>query len=182
MLKNISNHTHLSRITLDYQEENSGRRSWFPHLRKTPEKIYHMEGKRYLSALPKFSSSIPLCEHFSSDFLSTTPAFMPLDSWTAESDGPQPILTGGRNEGGSPSSGSSSPSLLPNSPPTCDRDPRSQISVFHFHLLGELPPLAGIEAVISRCHQIISPHLASLPGTSWNRMLNLREVPLHSAY
>ena len=113
MLKNISNHTHLSRITLDYQEENSGRRSWFPHLRKTPEKIYHMEGKRYLSALPKFSSSIPLCEHFSSDFLSTTPAFMPLDSWTAESDGPQPILTGGRNEGGSPSSGSSFGSLLP---------------------------------------------------------------------
>jgi len=34
------------------------------------------------------------------------------------------------------------------SPPTYERDPLSQISVFHFHLWGIIPPLAGIEAVI----------------------------------
>ena len=34
------------------------------------------------------------------------------------------------------------------SPPTYERDPLSQISVFHFHLLEIIPPLAGIEAVI----------------------------------
>ena len=42
----------------------------------------------------------------------------------------------------------------PDSPPTWDRDPLNQISVFHFHLLGEVSPLAGIEAVISE----ISPN------------------------
>ena len=120
MLKNTSNHTHPSRITLDYQEEKSGRRSCYkkknycPHLKKKTQKRYitWKEKDTCLHCL-KFSSSIPLCEHFSNGFLSTTPASMPLDSWTAESDGPQPILTGGRNEGGSPSSGSSFGSLLP---------------------------------------------------------------------
>ena len=34
------------------------------------------------------------------------------------------------------------------SPPMCDRNPLSQISVFHFHLLEIIPPLAGIEEVI----------------------------------
>ena len=34
------------------------------------------------------------------------------------------------------------------SPPTCDRDPLSLISFFHFHLLEKVPLLAGIEAVI----------------------------------
>ena len=34
------------------------------------------------------------------------------------------------------------------SPPTYERDPLSQISVFHFHLWGIIPPLAGIEEVI----------------------------------
>ena len=52
-----------------------------------------------------------------------------------------------------------------NSPPMCDRDPLSQVSVFHFHLLGIIPPLAGIEAVILDMYKIISPHLARLPGT-----------------
>ena len=42
----------------------------------------------------------------------------------------------------------------PGSPPTCDRDPLNHISVFHFHLLGKVSPLAGIEAVISE----ISPN------------------------
>ena len=41
----------------------------------------------------------------------------------------------------------------PDSPPMYDKDPQSQISVFHFHLLGKLPPLAGIEAVISEMSQ-----------------------------
>ena len=36
----------------------------------------------------------------------------------------------------------------PDSPPTCDRDPPSQISVFHFHLLEQIYSLAGIEAII----------------------------------
>ena len=52
-----------------------------------------------------------------------------------------------------------------NSPPQCDTDPLSQVSVFHSHLLGIIPPLAGIEAVILDMQKIISPHLARLPGT-----------------
>ena len=67
------------------------------------------------------------------------------------------------------------------SPPTCDRDPLSQTSVFHFHLLGKVSPLAGIEAVISEMSPNISPHLVSLPGTSGTRMLKLHEVHLLSA-
>ena len=56
MLQTISNHTHPSKITLDYKEEKSGRRSWYKKnygslLRKTPQKTYHMKGKRCLSAL-----------------------------------------------------------------------------------------------------------------------------------
>ena len=39
------------------------------------------------------------------------------------------------------------------SPPTCDRDPLSQISVFHFHLLEVIPSLAGMEAVILEMSQ-----------------------------
>ena len=39
------------------------------------------------------------------------------------------------------------------SPPTCDRDPLSQISVFHFHLLEVIPSLAGMEAVILQMSQ-----------------------------
>ena len=34
------------------------------------------------------------------------------------------------------------------SPPTCDRDPRNQISIFDFHLLEITPPLDGTEAGI----------------------------------
>ena len=74
----------------------------------------------------------------------TTPASQPLDSRTAQSGGPLPILTGGRNEGSTP------PLLAPSldSPPMCDRDPLSHISFFHFHLLGKVPYLAVIEAIM----------------------------------
>ena len=34
------------------------------------------------------------------------------------------------------------------SPPMYERDPLGKISVFHFHLLEIIPPLAGIEEVI----------------------------------
>ena len=34
------------------------------------------------------------------------------------------------------------------SPPMYERDPLGKISVFHFHLLGIIPPLAGTETVI----------------------------------
>ena len=51
-----------------------------------------------------------------------------------------------------------------NSPPMCDRDPLSQVSVFHFHLLGIIPPLARLEVILDM-YKIISPHLARLPGT-----------------
>ena len=41
----------------------------------------------------------------------------------------------------------------PDSPPMCDRDPLSQILVFHFHLLGKVSPLAEMEAVILEMSQ-----------------------------
>ena len=42
------------------------------------------------------------------------------------------------------------PLLAPSldSPPMCNRGPLSHMSFFHFHMLGKVPPLAGIEAVI----------------------------------
>ena len=119
-----------------------------------------MEKNRCLCYHPKFFSTVLLCEHFSNGFLPTTPASQPLDSLTAESDGPQPILKGGRNE--------EVPYLLApplvfsslDSLPTCDGDPLSQVSVFHLHLLAKFPPLAGIEAVILEMLQNNFPTLS----------------------
>ena len=188
---------------------------------KILENTYHMEGNH----CPRFSSSIPVCEHFSNGFLSTTPASHPLEfmnccmtqkelpsppwgthiTWkeidicltvpdspplflsvniSAMVSSPKnPRITSLRVHellslmAHSPCSQAEelmevSPLLAPpltlyswNSPPMCDRDPLSQVSVFHFHLLGIIPPLAGIEAVILDMYKIISPHLARLPGT-----------------
>ena len=63
----ISNHTHPSKITLDYQEEKWGRKSWYkrnygPLLRKKPQKTYHMKGKRCLSAAKSRQSCPTLCD------------------------------------------------------------------------------------------------------------------------
>ena len=119
MLRNISNHIHLSRITLDYQEEKSGRRPWYkkrnywPRLRKTPEKIYHMEGKRYLTTLYQIlllHSSLWIFQQWFPPHNPNIPALRFLNCWVWTA---QPILTGGRNEGGSPSPGSFPGSLLP---------------------------------------------------------------------
>ena len=118
MLRNIGNHHHSSRISIDFQEEKSGKSHDTGRITVSSlEKPYsrHITWKERDTCLhsPIFSPFVPLCEHFSNGFLPTTSTSQPLDSWTAESDGPQPILTGGRNEGGSPSSGSSPGSLLP---------------------------------------------------------------------
>ena len=79
--------------------------------------------------MPGFSvpDSVLFCEHFSNGFLPTTPASQSLDSWTADSDGPEPILTGGRNEGGSPSPDSSPGSL--SFSPASTYSPEQSISV-----------------------------------------------------
>ena len=62
-----------------------------------------------------------------------------------------------------------------NSPPMCDRDPLSQVSVFHFHLLGIIPPLAGIEVVILDMSQ---NNLSTFSKASGYLGLNLHEVGL----
>ena len=76
VVKNISNHSPPSRVTLDYQEGK--KRSWYkkknycPHLRKTPESHITWKEKDACLHCPKFSSSVPLCEHIINGFLSTT--------------------------------------------------------------------------------------------------------------
>ena len=70
------------------------------------------------------------------------------------------------------------PSLVlssPDSPPMCDGDPMSQISVFHFHLLGIIPPLAGIEAVILDMSQ---NNFSAFTKAAWHQGLNLHQVGL----
>ena len=62
-----------------------------------------------------------------------------------------------------------------NSPPMCDRDPLSQVSVFHFHLLGIIPPLAGIEVVILDMSQ---NNFSTFSKASGYLGLNLHEVGL----
>ena len=108
-----------SRIYIDFKKGKRKRRSWYKKnnyqllLRKPWSRHITRKERDACLHCPIFPSSVFFYEHFSNGFLPTTPASQPLDSWTAESDGPQPILTGGRNEGGSPSSGSSFGSLLP---------------------------------------------------------------------
>ena len=62
-----------------------------------------------------------------------------------------------------------------NSPPMCDRDPLSQLSVFHFHLLEIIPPLARIEAVILNTSQ---NNFSTFSKASRHMGLNLHEVGL----
>ena len=117
MLKIICQQGHPSRISIDYQEEKWSCDTKTTITISSLEKSLriHIIWKERAACLhcPIFSSFVPLCEHSSNGFLPKTPASQPLDSWTADSDGPQPILTGGRNEGGSPSPGSSPEFLLP---------------------------------------------------------------------
>ena len=61
------------------------------------------------------------------------------------------------------------------SPPTCDRDPLSQISVFHFHLLEIIPSLAGMEAVILEMSQ---NNFSAFSQASRHQGLNLHQVGL----
>ena len=117
MLENIGNHHHPSRISINYQKGKRGRRHDIKRniallLEPWRRHIIWKERDACLHC-PVFSSSIPLCKHYSNGFLPTNPASQPLDSWTAESDGPWRILTGGRNEGSSHSPGSSPVPLLP---------------------------------------------------------------------
>ena len=107
-----------SRIYIDFKKGKRKRRSWYKKnnyqllLRKPWRRRSHIRKEMPIYTV-QILHFIPLCEHFSNDSLPTTPASQPLDSWTAECDGPQPILTGGRDEGDSPSPGSSPSSLLP---------------------------------------------------------------------
>ena len=59
------------------------------------------------------------------------------------------------------------------SPPTCDRDPLSLISFFHFHLLEVIPPLAGIEVVILEMSQ---SNISTFSLAAWHQVVNLHEV------
>ena len=107
MLEKICKKCLVSRINIDFKKEKRRRGSWHKknyHLliRKTPEKTYHKEGKRCLSSLPHILLHCSSLWTFKQWFLPTTPASQPLSSWTAKSDGPQPIFTGGRNERISP--------------------------------------------------------------------------------
>ena len=93
----------MSIISIDFKKEKRRRGSWHKknyHLfvRKIPEKTYHKEGNRCLSSLSHILLHCSSLWTFQQWFLPSTPASQALDSWTAESDGPQPILIGGRNE------------------------------------------------------------------------------------
>ena len=61
------------------------------------------------------------------------------------------------------------------SPPTCDRNPLSQISVFQFHLLGIIPPLARIEALILDMSQ---NNFSAFSQAVRHQGLNLHQVGL----
>ena len=113
MLEKICKKCLMSKIDIDFKKEKRRRGSWHKkshHLlvRKIPEKTYHKERNRCLSSLSHILLHYSSLWTFQQWFLTTTPASQPLGSWTAEFDGPQPILTGGRNERNSPSPGSSS--------------------------------------------------------------------------
>ena len=62
------------------------------------------------------------------------------------------------------------------SPPTCDRDPLSQISVFHFHLLEVIPSLAGMEAVIL---EMLQNNFPTLIQGERHQELNIHEIDLN---
>ena len=86
MLRNISNHIHLSRITLTIKKKKRGeghdikRETTDPALEKLRRRYITWKEKDTCLHGTKFSSSIPLCEYFSNGFLPTTPASLPLDS------------------------------------------------------------------------------------------------------
>ena len=59
------------------------------------------------------------------------------------------------------------------SPLTCGRDPPNHLSVFHFHLLEVIPPLAGIEVVILEMSQ---SNISTFSLAAWHQVVNLHEV------
>ena len=56
------------------------------------------------------------------------------------------------------------------SPPMYARDPLSQISVFYFHLLGIIHPLAGVEAVIL---DMLQNNFLAFSKATWHQGVNL---------
>ena len=181
MLRNISNHIHLSRITLTIKKKKRGkghdikRETTDPALEKLRRRYITWKEKDTCLHGTKFSSSIPLCEYFSNGFLPTTPASLPLDSWTAESELHSPFSQVEEMKEVLPLLAPSLVLSSPDSPPMCDRDPMNQISVFHFHLLGIIPPLAGIEAVILDMSQ---NNFSAFTKAAWHQGLNFHQVGL----
>ena len=140
------------------------------------EKTYHMEGKRYLSALSHNLLLLSSLEHFSNGFLPTTPASQPLDFMNCWVWWPTAHSYRWKKWKRFPLSWLLLWSLSsPYSPPMCDINPLSQIPVSHFHLLAKCPPLAGIEAVILEMSQSNFSIFSQAPR---HQELNLHEVCL----
>ena len=158
-VEKINKHGHHQELALSIKRKK-GRKSshqlknYYFCLKKTNKQRRHItwEERNALFLLSKILHFIPLCEHFSNGFLPSTRASQPLGSWTAESGGPQPILTGGRNEGGFPSPGSSTGSLLPGL--TSHVWQRSNVSNINFRF----------------------PSFGNNSSPGWNRSRHIRDV------